>query len=155
MDERIIARFWSRVDKRGSDECWPWIHTRNKKGYGSFWAGDRNIQAHRFSALLHGIPLGNLQCAHKCHNPACCNPNHFYAATCQRNVADSVAAGRRSHLVGASHNRAILTEADAFEILRLHREGLGALRLSRRFGVCKATISHLLTGRNWKNLPRE
>jgi hypothetical protein len=156
MDKKIIARFWSRVDVRLPEECWPWEATRNRKGYGVFWDGSRTIQAHRFSAVLHGIEIpSGFQCAHSCHNPACCNPIHLRAASGRENVSESVLAGRRRHLVGENHNRAKLTESQVREIIRLNKSGIGALRISRMFHVCKATVSHILTGRNWKSLNRD
>ena len=34
MTEAQIASFWARVEKRGPDECWPWLGLHNDSGYG-------------------------------------------------------------------------------------------------------------------------
>jgi hypothetical protein len=43
------ARFWSQVDRRGDDECWPWTGYIEKKGYGIFRMPDRPYPAHRWA----------------------------------------------------------------------------------------------------------
>lgn len=39
MDEKTIARFWTKVEKRGPNECWEWKAAR-VQGYGALY-GDR------------------------------------------------------------------------------------------------------------------
>ena len=34
MDLPEHPRFWSKVDIRGDNECWPWTAYRNPSGYG-------------------------------------------------------------------------------------------------------------------------
>ena len=36
LDPDIVARFWAKVDRRGDDECWPWLASTRSKGYGAF-----------------------------------------------------------------------------------------------------------------------
>jgi hypothetical protein len=53
------ARFWSHVDRRGDDECWPWTGgTRN--GYGRFKMGTGTVTAHRwaYERFVEPIPEG-------------------------------------------------------------------------------------------------
>jgi len=55
-------RFWSKVDRRGDDECWPWTAGQNGDGYGLFYV-DRSRPkelAHRFAyeLLVGPIPEG-------------------------------------------------------------------------------------------------
>lgn len=46
----IEARFWSHVDRRGDDECWPWTAYVDKKGYGIFRVEEgTNTPAHRWA----------------------------------------------------------------------------------------------------------
>jgi hypothetical protein len=152
MDPKIVERFWSRVDRRGPRECWPWKAYRNRKGYGLFWNGKRTLPAPQVALEITGGAARPpaLQAMHSCDNTACCNPDHLSWGTGARNVRDSVERGRRAHLIGETHNRARLTEEQARAILA--SPGVPSATWAKRLGVCKATVSHIKTGRNWKHL---
>ena len=69
--------------------------------------------------------------------------------TARENWEDSLAHGVAQ--IGARHPRAKLTEEQVNTIRAL----LGTIThksLARRYGVCKATVSHIAAGRNWKSL---
>lgn len=93
-----IARFWSKVDKRNHNECWPWKGSCRPGGYGQltvFVNGiARCILAHRISWALSFGDSGNLLVCHRCDNPPCCNPAHFFLGTGADNNADKVSKGR-------------------------------------------------------------
>lgn len=42
------ARFWSHVDRRGEDQCWPWTAGTDRWGYGQFRVEGRIWPAHRW-----------------------------------------------------------------------------------------------------------
>jgi hypothetical protein len=84
-------KFWPKVDRRGDDECWPWIAGRTAGGYGLFWfTGPPRTAttAHRVSYELHGgtIPAG-LEVDHLCRNTLCVNPTHLEPVTRHENEA--------------------------------------------------------------------
>ena len=67
----VAERFWAKVDRRGPDECWPWLAGQNGYGYGDFWNGRRLIRAHRFSyEMAHGSIPDGMDSDHTCHNRA-------------------------------------------------------------------------------------
>jgi hypothetical protein len=82
MPRRTLEqRFWEKVDRRGPDECWPWLASTDGKGYGSFRVG-KHQRAHRFAyeLLIGPIPAG-LVIDHLCRNRACVNPAHMEPVT--------------------------------------------------------------------------
>jgi hypothetical protein len=94
----LAERFWSKVEQRASDECWPW--TRGKSGeYGSVGHVEVNgrvvtqVGAHRVAFYLtHGY--WPRVARHTCHNPPCCNPGHIIDGTPKLNTGDMIEAGR-------------------------------------------------------------
>ena len=101
--ERHVARFWEKVDKRGPDECWPWIAGKRSHGYGEFHFDGMGWAAHRWM-LVHivgvDIPSG-MECDHLCRNRACVNPAHIELVSHKQNVlrGDSPTSinARRTH----------------------------------------------------------
>jgi hypothetical protein len=88
-------RFWAKVDRRGPDECWPWVGSRQQDGYGQLWNGSRLEIATHIALRLDGRPLEPGQYAlHRCDNPPCVNPGHLIAGDARTNSHDMLAKGR-------------------------------------------------------------
>jgi hypothetical protein len=93
-------RFWSYVDRRGPDDCWPWAGGTNRRGYGHA-RHSAGRSAHRVSFFL---TYGRMpeQGDHDCHNRdpecpggftcphrSCCNPRHVVDRSNQQNTAEA------------------------------------------------------------------
>ncbi len=93
--ETYEERFWSFVDKRGPDECWPWKGAR-LKGYGAFRRnGNRRVATRIAWEYVTGAPPpDDLLIMHTCDNPPCCNPAHLTPGTNQDNMDDMWSKGR-------------------------------------------------------------
>lgn len=97
---RMPGRFWSKVYKTG--ECWWWIGSVNRGGYGQFWLDNRMRTSHRvaYELAVGPIPDG-LQLDHLCRNTACVRPEHLEPVTSRENLMRgdtlAAAAARRTH----------------------------------------------------------
>lgn len=158
MRGSVEQRFWSKVDIRGEDECWPWkAAPRSKRTgfeYGAFWLNGRHQPAHRIALILSGVdvPEGMVAC-HKCDNPPCCNPKHLFPGTRKENNDDKVRKGR--HYRGENYWNAKLTR-EQVEFIRAQRPPGAksfkpgqAAALAQQFGVTAQYISELMN-KGWK-----
>jgi hypothetical protein len=94
-DGRNFAeRFWSRVDQRSENECWPWKGAVDENGYGNMHVEGRHRRSHQVAWALAKGRQPMLDILHSCDYPACCNPKHLREGTEKDNVADMVARGR-------------------------------------------------------------
>lgn len=145
----LEKRFWSKVDKRGPDDCWPWVGTRLATGYGRLKAGGRQLLASRLVLHLTGRSLeaGEFAC-HHCDNPSCVNPAHLFVGTRSDNMLDMYAKGRRRQ-GGSSNPRARLTPEQVHAI-RSRTDSLH--QLAREFGVRHTTIHAIRIGKSWKDV---
>lgn len=94
--QTLAERFWSKVDRRGADQCWPWTGARDARGYGSIHHDGRRRRATQVSwSLANGeaFPEGKCAC-HTCDNPPCVNPAHLWPGTVRENALDAKAKGR-------------------------------------------------------------
>ena len=100
--------------------------------------------------LHHGLLLPNDEVLHTCDVPLCVNPDHLFKGTQQENVDDMVMKDR--HTRGSRNGVAILTEENIVKIKMLRSKGLLHREIAVMFGVCRATISMILEGKNWKHV---
>lgn len=152
MDERRVARYWAKVDRRGDDECWPWTAFRNQFDYGMFNGGGVEQLAHRFGYRLAYDDLadGMIVC-HHCDNPCCQNPRHMYAGTPATNAADKSRRGRVvvSPMPGERNSQARLTETEVGEIRSAYALGETQTSLAARYGVGQTQIGRIVRARQW------
>jgi len=150
----LRTRFWSKVDKRGPGDCWPWTGATNERGYGVMRPEGRRsgptVKAHRVPLLLAGIDPEGWCVLHSCDNPPCVNPAHLRIGTKADNTRDMLS--RQRGLVGRRNGNAKLTEAQAAEIRR--RRNAGELRkdLAAEFNVSGATVTRIANGEGWRHV---
>lgn len=102
----LSDRIWARIDRRGPDECWPFIGNRTADGYGKLTYGRSSVAAHRFVFEQTNGPIGRgLFVCHRCDNPACCNPGHLFVGSPKANTQDSLIKGRHGSLKQAGKTR--------------------------------------------------
>jgi hypothetical protein len=149
MDEKTVARFLAKVDKRGPGECWPWKAGIKSEGYGGFRVGEVVDRAHRVSYVIHhgDIPAGMVVC-HRCDNPPCVNPGHLFLGTHGDNARDRDAKGRRG-TIGAKHGMAKLTDDDVISIRSSSERGVD---LAVQYGVSATLVCDIRKRKIWHHL---
>lgn len=162
IKDRLLAKVVIEIDG-----CWLWQGTTNNAGYGTIGLGDRGEGkgfAHRVSYEEHvgSIPPGLFVC-HRCDVKTCVNPDHLFVGTQQDNLDDAASKGRMlsggnwkaahdsSICKGSKHGMAKLTEAEVVEVINsFASSNITKQQLAKQYGVCRATIRNIVTGRNWK-----
>ena len=83
--QTLKQRFVRHVDKQA--DCWIWMSTRIKDGYGLFKIAGQNQLAHRLAYEWEygSIPEG-LELDHTCRTPACVRTDHLEAVTHLENI---------------------------------------------------------------------
>lgn len=161
----VEVRFWEKVNKQGSDDCWLWTAFIDKNGYGLFRLNsNKQVRAHRISyEIAFGEFAQTLLVCHRCDNPSCVNPKHLFLGTVTDNNRDKIKKKRDSRGVthgrftkpectarGERHGRSKLNEQQVAEIRQyIPNGGLSRSQLARHYGVAKSTIDRILSNRYW------
>jgi hypothetical protein len=150
-----VERFWPKVERRGPDECWPWVGARQQTGYGILFKSSRPRRwhlAHRLSWELHNGPIPDgLHVLHRCDNPPCVNPAHLFLGTQADNNRDRDAKSRGglAREGGEGNPRARLTWAIVDEIRGRHAAGETQVALAKHFGVKQPQVSRIIRNQSW------
>lgn len=157
-DDKTLARFWQKVDKRGPDECWDWTASTRSAGYGQLKLSKSrsNESAHIISYRIAKGCTNGLCVCHSCDRPVCCNTAHLFLGTHLDNSKDKIAKGRArtGDQTGERNARAVLTEKEVLCILRLVRTGLNNCEIGYLFGVTHSMISAIRLNKAWRHVPR-
>lgn len=164
-----VIRFWSKVDKKSPDECWPWKGTGSSNGYGHFSYKHKPLAATRVMwRLHHGQDPYPLFMCHHCDNPTCVNPSHLFLGTQKDNIADRDAKGRVCR--GENQFASKLTERTVFLIRSIYgerrqpyaeqrdrlRKGAYApitqKELAKLFSIGRSTLMSVLNRKTWKHI---
>jgi predicted XRE-type DNA-binding protein len=136
----VVTRFWSMVDIRDAESCWPWKGRVNIGGYGQFWNGYRQCMAHRFAYEATIGRIGKLYACHTCDTPGCCNPSHIFKGTQKDNMQDAMRKGR---LVASNTTLSIDDMRRIETIIKLNNAGLSQAEIARMYGCTRQNISRI------------
>jgi len=135
-----MIRFWSKVDKRGPAECWPWTGC-TRDGYGQLRVDGRTRMATHVSLLLATGEWPTMHVCHTCDNPACVNPDHLFQGTNADNQTDKAAKGRAGKKL----------DREKVDAIRAARGKLSQNRLAKLFGVSRTTIGLIQRNKTWNH----
>lgn len=142
-----MDRFWSKVDIRGVDDCWPWLRSENGHGYGAFADGGTMRGAHVVSwERHHGRKVPRGKCVlHRCDYRLCCNYGHLFLGTRRENQQDMKAKGRAAR--GRKNARVKLTDNAVLAIYCFPAMSHGAI--AAKFNTSRETVSQIRRGARW------
>lgn len=138
-------RYWSKVDIRGVNECWPWLASKGGGGYGHIYLNGAYIDSHRVAfSVYHGTIAPGMCVLHSCPDGDrrdCCNPLHLREGTKQDNRHDALKRGRTRTLVSIEIVKLI---ANAPVFSTKDRKAL-----AKQYGVPTRYVGDILAGRRF------
>jgi hypothetical protein len=160
--------FFARVDRRGANECWPWLgSTMKKSARGVFYFKGKNYIAARVAWHLHAgePPPANLFVCHSCDNPNCVNPSHLWLGTNSDNIKDAASKGRLymqrfpekapkgiRKAKGTAHGRAKLDDSLVLQMRAQYAAGASLKGLADQYGVAPRTIADAVKRVTWTHV---
>ena len=140
-----LARFWSRLNILGDEECWEWQARKDKHGYGLTFYNEENWFAHRIAWIVANGAIPDGQCVlHRCDNPSCVNPSHLFLGTRADNHADMVEKGRNKNPQKPVRGHgAKLSQEEVEEIELLIEDGFDKWIILGEYGICNTTYYHI------------
>lgn len=150
----LEERFWNKVQKGADNDCWPFLGSKHRQGYGRMSWNDKLELTHRIAwSLANKKPLPDGAVLHTCDNPPCCNPRHLFLGDHFINMKDMVSKGRSSHKIGELNGRAIITEEMVREIRdRYNKESASQRVLGEEYNLHQGTVSDIILRKTWSHV---
>lgn len=148
LSDRVLpGDKWLDVDRGYETPCREWQGHIDAEGYGRVKYNNKSLKLHRvMHEMFNGaIPEGHVV-MHRCDNPPCANPTHLQAGTQGDNIRDAVQKGR-------NRTRRGLTTDQVNELRLRWRQGETQQKLEAEFGIGGGTVSRIMTGTLYANVP--
>lgn len=154
-DSSVRIRFDERINIVG--ECWCWIGSKCKDGYGQFhvkidgkW---KSIRPHRYSYEIFKGEIGDKKVVcHHCDNPSCVNPEHLFLGTQKDNIQDALKKKRMVGPRGMQQWQAKFIDEDIKKIRLLNKEGMNGNQISKLYKVDRRVIYDILKNVTWRHV---
>lgn len=150
----IEVRLNTYIDRRGDDECWLWLSSCDKHGYGRLSVGRDGKRlpelAHRLAYKTFVGPVADhIEVRHTCDNPPCCNyKRHLKPGSHRQNMKDFATRGHGNR--GESNGRSKLTAAGVYKIRALFASGNSVGAISKQLNLKHQLVSKIVRGDRWK-----
>ncbi len=157
---RFISSFGRMCDKKGPDECWNWLGSKNKKGYGAIrFIKKKSIQAHRASWRIFKspdpIPKGYF-ILHKCDNTSCVNPEHLFMGTAADNTRDMINKNRQKKNNGEYYGEKVVQAKLTREMVLIIRqkleEKIPCTEIAKELNINKYAVYDIKRNKSWKRV---
>ncbi len=166
MIKTTAQSFWAKVRVGSSDECWIWLGSIKKNGYGQVMVNYKQHYAHRYAyELTHGsIPDGLFVC-HTCDNRQCVNLAHLFLGTHADNMRDMTSKNRQARLTeervlalstlaasrcGERNPNAKLDSTSVTEIRRRAANRESQHSIANDFNISQSTVHSAIHGKTWR-----
>jgi hypothetical protein len=151
MGELVVNDRLYQEKRRPSGGCLLWTGNKDRDGYGLVSCrrdGRRStIGAHRYALFREGHDIAGLVVRHRCHTPACVNPEHLDIGSHADNVQDRDSAGRQAK--GSRINRSKLRERD---IPSIRADQRSSQEVALDYGVQTPAINKIRRRATWAHV---
>ena len=126
-------------------------HTVSSNGYVRVVRDSKEHNLHRY-IYMQSTGEDPPVVMHLCDNRKCINLNHLEAGSHSDNMKDMILKERgiQPKLKGEFHPSSKLTKKEVAEVRRLLKTGKSQLEISRKFNVCRQTISSIKLNKIWR-----
>lgn len=168
-----------KTEIKTDNECWLYIGTQDKDGYGQLKHKGKQFRTHRiaYEIYIGPIPDGMFIC-HHCDNPPCVNPKHLFLGTPKDNLMDASKKGRlfprpktkkkmsiaktgsknsfynKKHLIKTKRALSLacgkLTTEQVNEIRKLSKSGISGKYLAELFCISQGAISLIVNNKTYR-----
>lgn len=168
LTEKDKKRFWAKVAKKGSEECWEWAASFcGSAKYGGFHTSNGMIRANRVSWFLHHGIDPDKQVLHDCDNTRCVNPAHLHLGDPFQNMQEKVRRGRANIVKGDTHysrtnpeklargekiGTSKLTSDDVILLRKMAADGTNRKLLAQKFSLNLRTVFQIIARECWKHI---
>jgi hypothetical protein len=148
----LRLRFEARVNRRGPQECWPWLGSM-RNGYGAIKHEHGVLGTHVVAFVIaNGAVPDGLIVTHSCDNRACCNPSHLKAGTFADNVVEMNERRRITAPRGEETHNAKLTDELVRLIWAFRASGMSRYKIASALGINEWTVKGVLGRKTWRHV---
>jgi hypothetical protein len=134
--------------------CWVCIsHKGNKHGRPQIKQNRKSILiSHLYWEECFGPIPSRMNVLHKCDNPRCINPEHFFLGTQFDNMKDMIAKGRAPIKDGEKNPNCKLTINQVREIRKADIPfGMGN-KIAKKYNITSTTLMNIRNNKIWKHM---